>query len=171
MLRTVEAAIQLPLGPLNLRVGASQNWRQWYEDDEKVEFVSYISELEYIRENVFWGGDNIFLEVGYADVENNGSPSELFIDNLGIDQIYRGGSVLATVEYSPTESWVMKVRGIYNLEHESSYVCPEIRKMFFTGFGGIDVYARGMIISGDSDDVISAYSENDNAELGVKFFF
>ena len=166
---TVQAAIQLPLGPFNLRAGASQNWREW--NDEEAEFVSYISELEYIRENVFRGGDNLFLEIGYADVQDEGSPSELFVDNLGIDQIYRGGSVLATVEYSPSESWVIKARGIYNTEHKSSYVCPEVRKMFYTDFGEADVYLLGMIISGESDDVISAYRDCDNVEIGIKLFF
>ena len=168
---TIQAAIQLPLGPLNFRAGASQNWRQWYKDDEEAEFLSYISELEYIKENVFWEGDNIFLEVGYADVRDIGSQSILFTDNLGIDQIYRGGSILATVEYSPSESWVIKTRGIYNTEHKSSYVCPEVRKMFYTNFGEADVYLRGMIISGDSNDVISAYRNCDNVEIGIKLFF
>jgi hypothetical protein len=167
---SIQGAAQLPVGPFNLRLGAAHHWREW-QGENAGEFLTGIAELEYIKENVWRSGDNLFLEVGYADVWDT-SNSELFQNNIGLDQIYRGGSLLFVAEYSPSNDLVFKLRTIWNTKHDSYYISPEVRKTFFTdSLGEYDVYLRGMIIGGGADDVLSSYRENDNVELGVRFNF
>lgn len=146
------------------RIGVVGYFQEDYSD-----FTVGILENGRIWENIITDGDNLFLNVGYADVWETESGSG--IPELDLRRIYEGGTALTTVEYAISD-WVLKIKGAYNFKEKGLYGAPEIS---WFASDSIEVSLKYEIIDGRSDfgpnSIWAEYSEGDNITLKLIFTF
>ncbi len=162
--KSVGVLTEFPLGMFTSRVGGVYHWQENADD-----FVSYALEVEWFGEDIVQGGDNLFLEAGYADVKE---VQRAVLSNPGIDmrRIYEGGTVLAVLEYEAGEI-LFKSALVCNIDKEGFYFSPEVIWSLELEESQFELGLRVEKIDSGSnkDDVFSLNQENDRIMITMSW--
>ncbi|MCX5886358.1 MAG: hypothetical protein NT096_10690 [Proteobacteria bacterium] len=168
------AFLQFPVSDYTVRLGCIQHWQHHAED-----FLPWAVEIERLFEDVLMGGDNLFIELGYAGVKTTGE-NDTSIEEIDMRRVLKDHLVFS-FEYSPWEFSIFKLKGAYNPGGSDFYISPEVvwdlgnifKKM------DIEICVKGEIIQGASqgrtlnswNNLFSQYKYDDRILMTFEYNF